>query len=112
MRYWKEGLVFGACAAACAAPLLFGTAAAGLGAAGLGFLAWGEVGMLAAVAAVGVGLFLWRRTRRGRFARTGAACGCDTRCSTDNACDLPASAITEDRPSPPSDAERDRAAAC
>lgn len=92
MRYWKQGIVVGACAVACTAPLLFGTAAAGLGAAGLGLLGWGEVGMAAALAAVGGGFLVWRSWRTPSHADlAAAACGCAATagCSTGSACDVP-----------------------
>lgn len=93
MRYWKESLLFGACAAACAAPLVFGSVAVGLGAAGLGFLDWDEIGMVAALVAVGAGFFLWQRSRPAPLVSANAGCGCapTAGCNTENACNVPES---------------------
>ena len=93
MRYWKEGLLFGACAAACAAPLIFGSAAVGLGAAGLGFLAWGEIGMAAVLFLAVAGFFLlWRQFKAAGPVPADAGCGCApaSGCRTGSACDVPA----------------------
>ena len=89
MRYWKEGLLFGACALACAAPLLFGSAAVGLGVAGLGFLGLSERGMAAVIVAVGTGLFLWLKFKPAPLA-VGAGCGCarTAECNTGDARDI------------------------
>lgn len=97
MDYWKEGLLFGACAAACAAPVLFGSALVGLGAASIGGLGWGGVGMAAALVAVGAGFFLSQRFRPAPLVSAGAPCGCAliAGCSTGSTCDVPGSTTIE-----------------
>jgi hypothetical protein len=99
MRYWKEGLVLGACAVACAAPFVLGSAAAGLGVAGLGFLGLGEIAMAVALALAGAGFFLWRR-RRANPTGPDSACGCGptSGCGAGNACDVPAPTIAHGTP--------------
>lgn len=94
MRYGKRALVVGTCAAACAAPLLFGTAAA-VGAAGLGFLGWSEVGLAAVLVAAGAGFLLGQRFKLVRPAALNTGCGCapSAGCNTGSTCDLPSSII-------------------
>lgn len=93
MRYWKEGILFGACAVACAAPLLFGSAAIGLGTVGLGFLGWGEIGMATALVAVAAGFFVRRRFKPVALNPAGVGCGCapTSGCHASNACEVPTS---------------------
>ena len=91
MLYWKQGLLFGACAVVCTAPLFFGSAAIGLGAAGLGFLGWGEMGTAAALVAVAAGFFVWRRFKPVELVSADVGCGCaPTSGCTGSACEVPA----------------------
>lgn len=81
----KAALGLGACAAACAAtlvlPALVGAGGLGLGL-GVGAMS-AELGIIAAVASLGLGYLLWRRRGHARLAQPaahGAACAADGSC--------------------------------
>lgn len=88
MKIWKAGLVTGACAAACAAPLAFAPLAAGLTFASAGLLGClTDVGGLAALALVaGGGVWFWQRRSA---AKRQCACSPDGGCNTATSCDIP-----------------------
>ena len=99
MKFWKRGLLTGggvaACAACCAAPLLFGStlaSLAGLGGVGVGFAEWGEKGLIAALVVSGGAWLLWRRFERARQVPSDAACDCgpSVGCYTGDSCEVPA----------------------
>lgn len=93
MRFWKTGLVVGACAACCAAPLLLGSAMAAIGVAGLSFAEWGERWVAASLVGAGVLWLMWRRIRpfRRGAGSTGCGCGPNTCGPTGESCDVPIS---------------------
>jgi hypothetical protein len=94
MKSWKFGLLAGgsvaACAACCAAPLLVGSALAGLGTAGVGFAEWGEKGLIAALLALGAAWLFgrWLLSAR-RTQNAGCDCGPSSGCRRGDSCDAP-----------------------
>lgn len=87
---WKSAAVAGACAACCAAPLAIVPLATffGFATAGLAFLS--EVGAALLLAAVAIGVYVWRRRTARRSCQCDPKAGCDRSAS----CDIPARAGT------------------
>ena len=83
MRFWKTSLVVGACAGACAAPMMLAQLVAGVTIAGAGAAFTGELGIAALILACGGVVYLWQRRKA---AKAQCACPADGGCNTRQSC--------------------------
>ncbi len=87
MRFLKTGLVVGACAAACAAPMVLAPLIAGVTIAGASAAFAGELGFAALLLTGGGVFYIWQRRKA---AKAQCLCPPDGGCNTGPSCDVKA----------------------